>query len=110
MSEPPDSKKSADNLEPRRASVLDNLEVDLVEIVIGVLLAKLVSIWADVYKCYVQSRQYPVKTHKYETRLRAALISTCLIGVVIIIIYSALGRALIHEKVRLLRLARVKSQ
>lgn len=71
---------------------MENLELNIVSIVVGVLIARIIYIWVNAFKGYVESfESYDRDIHDSDTAvsrkaLVSALVSTGISGLLIIII------------------------
>jgi Zn-dependent M28 family amino/carboxypeptidase len=74
-------------------SLLRENGIDVIQVIVGVLIARIIVVWMDVVKHYVcwvtySEDEYHEAYIKFNSRWRSALLSTVIIIVVIIIILA----------------------
>lgn len=86
----------------KRQSVLTESGIDIVQIIIAVLIARIVVIWMDVVARYARSLTYRHQLNDeyrlFHSRWRSSIISTGIITGVIIIIYSWYIRTIVQDR------------
>lgn len=86
----------------KRSSALTQSGIDLVQIIIAVLIARIVVVWMDTVSRYSRSLTYYERYNEeyrlFHSRWRSSVLSTLVIGGVIIVIYSWYIRTLINKR------------